>query len=70
MRFIIDIDDNDYKNIKDYPKAYHRQVKILGGRRNGKMKELAIEAYKMGWNDCIDAICEMNSIEVKKNEIG
>lgn len=63
MKLIIDINDEDYKNIKDYPKAYYHNIRVLGGRHNGKTKELVIEAYKKGWNDCIDAICEMNGID-------
>lgn len=66
MKLIIDIPDSDYENIKDYPNTYPHKVEVLGGRHSGKMRELLIEAYKKGWNDCIDEICKMNCIEVNK----
>lgn len=34
------------------------QVKVIGGRHNGKTREQIIEAYQKGWNDCIDAIVD------------
>ena len=34
------------------------QVKVIGGRHNGKMREQIIEVYGKGWNDCIDAIID------------
>ena len=34
------------------------QVKVIGGRHNGKTKEQIVEAYQKGWNDCIDAIID------------
>lgn len=34
------------------------QVKVIGGRKNGKTREQIIEAYQKGWNDCIDAIID------------
>ena len=49
------------------------QVKVIGGRHNGKTKEQIVEAYQKGWNDCIDAITDnaptvdaiVNTIEVR-----
>lgn len=34
------------------------QVKVIGGRHCGKIREPIIEAYQKGWNDCIDAIID------------
>lgn len=34
------------------------QVKVIGGRHDGKMREQIIQAYQKGWNDCIDAIID------------
>lgn len=34
------------------------QVKVIGGRHNGKLKEQLILTYQKGWNDCIDAIID------------
>lgn len=34
------------------------QVKVIGGRHNGKTREQIIEAYQKGWNDCLDAIVD------------
>ena len=34
------------------------QVRVIGGRRNGKMRELIIQAFQLGWNNCIDAITD------------
>lgn len=34
------------------------QVKVIGGRHNGKMREQIIQAYQKGWNDAIDAIID------------
>lgn len=34
------------------------QVKVIGGRHCGKIREQIIEAYQKGWNDCIDAIID------------
>ena len=49
------------------------QVKVIGGRHNGKTREQIIEAYQKGWNDCLDAIVDnapsvdavVNTIEVR-----
>ena len=49
------------------------QVKVIGGRHNGKTKEQIVEAYQKGWNDCIDAITDnaptvdaiVNTIEIR-----
>ena len=49
------------------------QVKVIGGRHDGKMREQIIQAYQKGWNDCIDAIIDnAPSVEpekAKENEI-
>ena len=34
------------------------QVKVIGGRHSGKLKDQIIDAYQKGWNDCIDAIID------------
>lgn len=34
------------------------QVKVIGGRHNGKTREQIIESYQKGWNDAIDAIID------------
>lgn len=34
------------------------QVKVIGGRRNGKVNEQLVDAYRQGWNDAIDAIID------------
>ena len=45
------------------------QVKVVGGRHNGKMQEQIIRAYQKGWNDCIDAIIEnAPTVEPKKGK--
>lgn len=46
---IIDADE-----LKTY-KFLSPQVRILGGRRNGKV---LVAAYQQGWNDAIDAIVD------------
>ena len=68
MQLIIDIPDSEYKNIKDYPNKYPHKVKVLGGRHNGKMRELIIEAYKKGWNDCIDTIRKEVQDDIRKSD--
>ena len=32
------------------------QVRVIGGRHSGKLKEQIIQAYQKGWNDAIDTI--------------
>ena len=34
------------------------QLKVIGGRHSGKLKEQITHAYQKGWNDCIDAIID------------
>lgn len=52
MTRIIDVDAlNEHK-------FQSPQVRVVGGRRNGKIKDLIISAYQKGWNDCIDAIID------------
>lgn len=43
------------------------QVKVIGGRHNGKTREQIIESYQKGWNDAIDAIID-NAPTVKLTE--
>lgn len=45
------------KDLKEH-KFLSPQVKVIGGRRCGKIREQIIEAYQKGWNDCIDAIVD------------
>ena len=47
------------------------QVKVIGGRHNGKTREQIIEAYQKGWNDCIDAIVDnAPTVDVISNDEG
>ena len=48
------IDVDELKNAK----FLSPQVKVVGGRHGGKLKEQIIRAYQKGWNDCIDAIID------------
>lgn len=34
------------------------QVKVIGGRHNGKILEAVNRAYQQGWNDAIDTIVD------------
>ena len=43
------------------------QVKVIGGRHSGKLKEQITQAYQKGWNDCIDAIID-NATTVEIND--
>ena len=51
------------------------QVKVIGGRRDGKTREQIIEAYQKGWNDAIDTIIDNaptvsdHSVEIAKKSI-
>lgn len=44
------------------------QVKVIGGRHSGKLKEQITLAYQKGWNDCIDAIID-NAPTVEHSEL-
>ena len=44
------------------------QVKVIGGRHDGKMREQIIQAYQKGWNDCIDEIID-NAPTVELEEL-
>jgi hypothetical protein len=45
------------KELKEH-KFLSPQVKVIGGRHSGKLKEQITQAYQKGWNDCIDAIID------------
>ena len=47
----------DADDLKEH-KFLTPQVKVIGGRHGGKLKEQIIQAYQKGWNDCIDAIID------------
>lgn len=51
------MDINDLIALKEH-KFLSPQVKIIGGRHSGKLKEQITQAYQKGWNDCIDAIID------------
>lgn len=62
---IIDVDAlSEYKFLTP-------QVKVIGGRHNGKTLEAVNRAYQQGWNDAIDAIVDnAPTVEEKSYAMG
>ena len=65
--YVVDNNDLISREALKKHKFLTPQVKVIGGRHDGKMREQIIQAYQKGWNDCIDAIIDnAPSVEPEK----